>query len=255
MMVIYKTTNLVNGKYYIGKQKVYTKSYFGSGMALKHAIKKYGKQNFKKEILEECQSEEELKNKELWWLDSLDAIKDKNCYNLVRETSSNNHRSYDDPEYRKRLSMSITKMLNTPESKARLKMQNGGRNNPMYGKRRTDDFKRKISKINSGKVVSAETKEKIRMSKLGISLSDETKVKMKNSQKKRWDTIVIEVDLGRGIKTFDHRDDFLKFLRQYNRNVPVGRVRGKGKKRVNWKRALNNGYDFITVTPKISNEI
>jgi len=52
MMVIYKTTNLKNGKYYIGKQKSYTDSYFGSGTALKFAIKKYGKENFKKEILE-----------------------------------------------------------------------------------------------------------------------------------------------------------------------------------------------------------
>ena len=250
-MVIYKTTNLINGKYYVGKQKVYTPSYFGSGMALKHAIRKYGKQNFKKEILEECQSETDLKNKELWWLDTLDAIKDKNCYNLVRETSSNQHRSYDDPEYKKRLSVSITKMLNTPESKARLKIQNGGKNNPMYGKRRTDDFKQQLSKVHTGKIVSSETREKIRKSRLGMILTNETKIKMKNSQKKRWDTIEIEVDLGRGIKTFDNREDFLTFLCQYNRGIPVGRVRGKGRRRINWKRALKNGYDFIAITPKI----
>lgn len=58
-MYVYKTTNLENGLIYIGiSKKCSEKSlgYFGSGLKLKEAIKTFGKQNFKKEILDEDDS-------------------------------------------------------------------------------------------------------------------------------------------------------------------------------------------------------
>ena len=64
--IIYKTINLINGKYYIGKHKTknLNDGYLGSGKLLKRAIRKYGKRNFVKEILLECSSEEEMNQKE-----------------------------------------------------------------------------------------------------------------------------------------------------------------------------------------------
>lgn len=60
--IIYKTTNLVNGKFYIGKHK--TKNlddgYLGSGKLLRHAIKKYGLDNFHRKILFICKTEKEM---------------------------------------------------------------------------------------------------------------------------------------------------------------------------------------------------
>ena len=57
---IYKITNLIDNKIYIGKStrcnKWYIEHYYGSGIVIKQAIAKYGKQNFKKEILELIQN-------------------------------------------------------------------------------------------------------------------------------------------------------------------------------------------------------
>ena len=67
---IYKTTNLINGKTYIGKhssQNIETDNYLGSGKILKKAIKKYGRQNFKKQVLHVFSIEEQayLKQKDI----------------------------------------------------------------------------------------------------------------------------------------------------------------------------------------------
>ncbi len=52
-MQIYKTINLVDGKIYIGKDVKSNPTYLGSGVRLKYAIKKYGIDSFKKEVLED----------------------------------------------------------------------------------------------------------------------------------------------------------------------------------------------------------
>ena len=64
--LVYKTTNLVNGKIYIGKHETdnLDDGYLGSGNLLRRAIKKYGEENFKREILFECSTREEMNAKE-----------------------------------------------------------------------------------------------------------------------------------------------------------------------------------------------
>jgi hypothetical protein len=60
--IVYKITNLINEKYYIGCHQTdnLDDGYFGSGVYLKRAINKYGVDNFHKEILFFCQNEEEM---------------------------------------------------------------------------------------------------------------------------------------------------------------------------------------------------
>lgn len=81
--VIYKTTNLLNGKIYIGKDARNDNTYFGSGLILKNAIKKYGIQNFKKEILETCNSFKELNEREIYWIKYYNSTDKTIGYNIA----------------------------------------------------------------------------------------------------------------------------------------------------------------------------
>jgi len=82
-MIIYKTTNLVNGKIYIGQDSKNNSEYFGSGDLIKSAIKKYGKKNFIKEILCVCNTIDELNSKEKFYISEYNST-DKNIgYNIT----------------------------------------------------------------------------------------------------------------------------------------------------------------------------
>jgi group I intron endonuclease len=72
-MIIYKTTNLINGKFYVGKDERNKNDYLGSGLNLHRAIKKYGKENFIKETIEICSTREELIEREKYWIKETNA--------------------------------------------------------------------------------------------------------------------------------------------------------------------------------------
>jgi len=82
--LIYKITNTVNNKIYIGCHMTnnITDNYMGSGFALKDAFKKYGKENFTKEILCECADANEMMNREREIVDA-EFIKRPDTYNLI----------------------------------------------------------------------------------------------------------------------------------------------------------------------------
>ena len=84
---VYLTTNKINGKRYIGQRYYDTKEkwklYLGSGKILKDAIKKYGRDNFTVEILENCKTKEILNDKEKYWIKKYNAVVDDSFYNIA----------------------------------------------------------------------------------------------------------------------------------------------------------------------------
>ena len=83
-MQIYKITNLINNKIYIGKDTTSDSNYFGSGLLIKRAIEKYGIENFKKEILDETNDYEDLSIKEKYWINYLNSTDLNIGYNISK---------------------------------------------------------------------------------------------------------------------------------------------------------------------------
>lgn len=81
--LIYKITNNLNNKIYIGFHKTKNKDdgYMGSGKYLNHAYKKHGLENFTKEILFEYDNPTEMYDKEAELVNK-DFLAEANTYNL-----------------------------------------------------------------------------------------------------------------------------------------------------------------------------
>ena len=152
-MVIYKITNLVNGKFYIGKDKYNNPAYMGSGVLLKKAMNKYGKENFIKEILEECSSLEELSEREIHWIEKLNAITEG--YNIATGGNGGNTIGNHPSNLEIRNKMSKTRIkLSIKPSFETLKRAEFSRkkNHPGYGTNISDKNKMEYNKKHSDKI-------------------------------------------------------------------------------------------------------
>jgi len=128
-MKIYKTTNLINGKIYVGQTRREFRNYLGSGTLLKRAIEKYGKENFESVILSSCSTQIELNKMERYWISELNSTNLAIGYNL--ETGGNSHSNHSHG----------------------LK----GKTRPAFSK----EWKNKLSQSHIGKKASDETKRKM----------------------------------------------------------------------------------------------
>lgn len=82
---VYKTTDVSCGKIYVGQHKsnVFDESYFGSGIIIQSIAKKHGNQRFICEVLEECDSEDMLNEREIFWIDKLNSRDPNVGYNIA----------------------------------------------------------------------------------------------------------------------------------------------------------------------------
>jgi hypothetical protein len=81
--IIYKTTNLVNNKIYVGLHSTNNLEdrYLGSGWVLKDAIEKYGRDKFVREILYVFNNREDCRKMEALIVDA-EFVQRKDTYNL-----------------------------------------------------------------------------------------------------------------------------------------------------------------------------
>ena len=120
-MFIYKTTNLINGKIYIGKRIKDVYGYLGSGKIIKRAIEKYGKENFIREIIEDnIDDKGKLSEREIYWIKYYDSTNPKIGYNITMGGGGFN-------------------VHHSEETKHKLSIAN-------KGKVRTEEFKKKVPK-------------------------------------------------------------------------------------------------------------
>lgn len=174
----YKITNLINGKFYYGIRSANSLSkdttYMGSGKAIKEAIKKHGKENFKKEIIAHYSTRKEASDHERLVVD-LEMINNPLCYNL--KTGGDNGGIY----YH-----SVDSRDNM--SKARIG-KFCGENSCNFGRVFSEEHKQKLKDSrrnflektphpNVGRICSEETKEKLREKRKGFTHSNETKLKL-----------------------------------------------------------------------------
>ena len=194
---IYKIENLINHKVYIGQSidisgrwvehQINLRGNKHASKHLQNAWNKYGGENFSFEIVERC-SEEDLTEREQYWIDFYGGINSNNNYNSkeagnsgkfseeTKKKLSDAHmgknkgkpipwlKDFDrfDPEYRKKLSQSLT------------------------GKKKSKKHAQHISEGRKGIVFSEEQRKKIGDSKRGVSTSLKGKKKFTKDGITKW---------------------------------------------------------------------
>jgi group I intron endonuclease len=182
---IYITTNLINGKQYIGDHSCDNlekdKYYVGSGNILYEAIYKYGKKNFKREILEFFPTKQSAFDAQEKYIIEYNTLT-PNGYNISPKGGMN------------------VRGCCSEETKRKISEANRGKDTWMKGKHHTeeakeklrykksDEHRRKIGLKSKGRTPmkvkhhTEEAKEKIRQARIGIKATDESRQKMSIAQ-------------------------------------------------------------------------
>jgi group I intron endonuclease len=145
---IYQTENKINGKRYIGqhKSKSFDTKYYGSGKILKQAIQKYGKEKFSCFPLAWAFNKEELDKLEIEYIAHY-----RPEYNLTKGGDGGCGTS--------------------------------GKNHPNYGKKCSEETRKKMSEKKKGKKLSNEHKEKIGKASEGRHHTEEIRKKLRELNK------------------------------------------------------------------------
>jgi hypothetical protein len=199
--IIYKTTCLINQKFYIGQHETndINDSYLGSGLLICASIKKYGKENFIKEILHVFDNKHDMNLKEAEIV-NLDLLKNPLCLNLspggqggnLGDGASLKNKLKWTPERRTEQSNRMKELRKREDVIEKCKNKSGPCPETrrkiaktLTGHVQSEETKLKRAESNRGQTRSKETKSKIGDGNRGLIRSEETKQKLSESAKKR----------------------------------------------------------------------
>lgn len=169
--IIYKITNQLDGKPYVG-QTVRTleerfQEHAKADTYIGNAIRAHGVENFTCEVIEECDTREQLNEREIFWIAELNC-KAPNGYNLTDGGEGTSGLEFT-PEHCAKISAA----KKNPSAETRAKMSAVHKGKPL-----SDEHRAKIGATQKGKKLSEETKAKIGAKHKGVPKSPEHKAKL-----------------------------------------------------------------------------
>ena len=152
MHIVYKTTNTLNGKYYIGKHSCQSRcttpcTYLGSGTLFKRALKKHGKKHFQRETLATFKTAIEAYEYEKGVINIEDPMNYNICGGGIGAGTGTSH-----PQYG---------MTHSDETKLQMSISSSGENNHNYGKTLGKKYRAKIAETLKGTPCKEDVKSKI----------------------------------------------------------------------------------------------
>jgi hypothetical protein len=183
LYTIYKTTNLINNKIYIGKHQTsdLNDGYLGSGKLLQRAIAKLGRDKFTKEILFVFDNIDDMNRKEREIVTEEFCLRRENYNISVGGHGGFNHINRNKQFFVEKSNKTVSEWSPEYAAQVREKKSRPGDKNGMYGSSRTGKQNPRY-----GAIVTQETKDKISLAHMGKVSSNETRQKLSLSQKARW---------------------------------------------------------------------
>ena len=172
-MIIYKATNQVNGKVYIGRTVGVLRQRINSHKCdvnkrrtngyLHKAIRRYGFKNFKWQVICICHGIDVLNEMETYYINHYNSMNRDFGYNLTEGGGGMVGWSHSEKSIKKMIEAKLGKPGKkwSTESKQKMSEAVTGAKNHNYGKRHTEEHKQKIIKTLIGRKCSEETRKKI----------------------------------------------------------------------------------------------
>src|SRR5208283_4921236 len=191
-LIIYKITNILNNKMYIGQSQTSLERRWTlhksdaktnrDNYHFHNAIRKYGTECWKQEVLEEVEDISNLNEAEMKWIEYYDTF--NNGYNC---TNGGENGKIISEETKEKMRQSKLGKKMTDEAKLNMslsmkKRYEDGWVHPMLNNKHSEETKKHWAKIRKGVKKSEKTKEKISKATKGKLISEETKEKIRQAQ-------------------------------------------------------------------------